>query len=666
MTSPRSTQKFTLRNSALAIGGCALLLIVLVALLWSLFTTSDDDIFSHVSTVAGTGGEFGETFGIVVKGRDIYVSDGQNGKIWRVKGGNTEVFAEGLHTPSAIAFDGDGNLIVADSGTHTIKSVNSKGEVLTIAGVENRAGFADGDAATAMFNAPIGIAVDKNKIYVADTYNDKIRVLENGKVSTIAKGFDTPCGIAIWRDKLLVADTGARKIRVIEPDGSVWTLAGNDDGEIKDGLPLSASFVQPTALAVDKNNSILVADGNAIRQIDVGVISTVRTITDESRGLNDGAILRARFNRPSGLAFETSGNLLVADNENRLVRRLTASKYGHEITSDEITALRGTAEEFRNAAPPRWPFDPPGAKRDIAGTLGEIRGEMNEGNDQVWFHNGLDIAGAYGETARFIRDEKVLRPIAVDNFGNLRESLRMPMLGYIHIRVGRDANEKPFGDARFLFGKTNGKIDGVRVPRGAQFTAGEAIGTLNAMNHVHLIAGRSGAEMNALDALSLPNLTDTRPPTIENITLFDESRRAIETTNAASRIKLSGKIRIVARAFDQVDGNSERRRLGVYKLGYQLLKSDETALSDINWTIWFDRLSPREGVSFVYANGSKSGVTGETIFDYNVTNVVNGDAFRESYFDAAMLSNGNYTLRVFAADYFGNESFKELNIEVLR
>jgi len=666
MTSPRSTQKFTLRNSALAIGGCALLLIVLVALLWSLFTTSDDDIFSHVSTVAGTGGEFGETFGIVVKGRDIYVSDGQNGKIWRVKGGNTEVFAEGLHTPSAIAFDGDGNLIVADSGTHTIKSVNSKGEVLTIAGVENRAGFADGDAATAMFNAPIGIAVDKNKIYVADTYNDKIRVLENGKVSTIAKGFDTPCGIAIWRDKLLVADTGARKIRVIEPDGSVWTLAGNDDGEIKDGLPLSASFVQPTALAVDKNNSILVADGNAIRQIDVGVISTVRTITDESRGLNDGAILRARFNRPSGLAFETSGNLLVADNENRLVRRLTASKYGHEITSDEITALRGTAEEFRNAAPPRWPFDPPGAKRDIAGTLGEIRGEMNEGNDQVWFHNGLDIAGAYGETARFIRDEKVLRPIAVDNFGNLRESLRMPMLGYIHIRVGRDANEKPFGDARFLFGKTNGKIDGVRVPRGAQFTAGEAIGTLNAMNHVHLIAGRSGAEMNALDALSLPNLTDTRPPTIENITLFDESRCAIETTNAASRIKLSGKIRIVARAFDQVDGNSERRRLGVYKLGYQLLKSDETALSDINWTIWFDRLSPREGVSFVYANGSKSGVTGETIFDYNVTNVVNGDAFRESYFDAAMLSNGNYTLRVFAADYFGNESFKELNIEVLR
>ncbi|MBK8304160.1 MAG: hypothetical protein IPK98_12435 [Chloracidobacterium sp.] len=61
---------------------------------------------------------------------------------------------------------------------------------------------------------------------------------------------------------------------------------------------------------------------------------------------------------------------------------------------------------------------------------------MKPGSDQVWFHNGLDIAGAYGETARFVRDEKVLRPIAAENFGTLRELIRMPTLGYIHIRLG--------------------------------------------------------------------------------------------------------------------------------------------------------------------------------------------------------------------------------------
>lgn len=667
MTSPRSTQKFTIRNSVLTIGGCVILLLALIALLWNLFATSDDPEFTHASTVAGFGGEFGETFGIAVKGSEIYVSDGQHGKIWRVVGGETQVFAEGLHTPSAIAFDDKGNLIVADSGTHTIKSVNSSGEVSTIAGVENRAGFADGDAATALFNAPIGIAINGSKIYVADTYNDRIRIIENSKVTTLAdKDFDTQTGLAIWRDKLLVADTGNRKIRVVEPDGSVWTLAGNGDSELKDGLLLSASFVQPIAIAINKNGSIFVADGNAIRQINIGVISTVRTITNEHRGLKDGAILRARFNRPSGLAFDRNNDLLVADSENRLVRRLSVNKSGREIGLYDIEQINGRVEDFRNAAPPRWPYHPHDAKRDIAGTLGEIRGEMTEGSDQVWFHNGLDIAGAYGETARFIRDEKVLRPIAVDNFANLRESLRMPTLGYIHVRVGRDANETPFRDARFLFTKENGKLAQIRVPRGTEFNAGDAIGTLNAMNHVHLIAGRSGGEMNALAALSLPNLTDTRPPTIEKVMLFDENKREIETTNAASRIKLLGKIRIVARAFDQVDGNAERRRLGVYKLGYQLLKNDGTQVSDVNWTILFNRFPPHEAVPFAYANGSRSGATGETIFDYIVTNFVNDDAYRNGFLDTTTIENGNYTLRVFAADYFGNASFKDLNIEVIR
>src|SRR5690606_12035630 len=108
----------------------------------------------------------------------------------------------------------------------------------------------------------------------------------------------------------------------------------------------------------------------------------------------------------------------------------------------------------------------------------------------VWFHNGLDIAGGYGETARFVRDEKVLLPTAAENFGTLRELLRMPTLGYIHIRLGRDANGVRFDGVRFQFrSDAAGKLSGVRIPRGNKFRAGEAIGTLNPMNHVHLIAG---------------------------------------------------------------------------------------------------------------------------------------------------------------------------------
>ena len=184
------------------------------------------------------------------------------------------------------------------------------------------------------------------------------------------------------------------------------------------------------------------------------------------------------------------------------------------------------------------------------------------------------------------------------------------------------------------------------------------------MNHVHLIAGRSGAEMNALDALIFPNVTDSRIPTIEKVTLFDENWHEIETEANNTRIKLSGKTRIVVRAYDQADGNSERRRLGVYKVGYRILGSDGP-LTDIKWTITFDRMPPSDAVNLVYAAGSKSGATGETIFNYIATNYVNGDEFHEDFLDTASLENGMYTLRICAADYFGNTSFRDINFEVL-
>jgi hypothetical protein len=98
------------------------------------------------------------------------------------------------------------------------------------------------------------------------------------------------------------------------------------------------------------------------------------------------------------------------------------------------------------------------------------------------FTTDLILPAAYGEIARFIRDEKVLQPVAASNFNTLRELIRMPSIGYIHLRLGRDSSSKPFGDPRFQFQTDlTGKLSGVRVARGTKFNAGEPIGTLNAM-----------------------------------------------------------------------------------------------------------------------------------------------------------------------------------------
>jgi DNA-binding beta-propeller fold protein YncE len=141
---------------------------------------------------------------------------------------------------------------VADAGSHTIKKIKPTGEIQLIAGVENQAGYADGESRAALFLAPVGVAVLGEKIYVADTYNDRIRVIEpNGVVSTVAGSeqgfadgdkfsakFDTPCGIAALGDgKLIVADLGNRRLRIVETSGRLPATAN--------GIWLTERFRKP-------------------------------------------------------------------------------------------------------------------------------------------------------------------------------------------------------------------------------------------------------------------------------------------------------------------------------------------------------------------------------------------------------------------------------------
>ena len=634
--------------------------------------------FTTVMTIAGMNGEMGEPFGAAVKDGEIYISDGQAGKIWKfVKGSPPAEFARGLHTPSAIAFDGEGNLLVADTGSHTVRKIDRSGAVTLVAGIEGKSGDADGPATSATFNGPIGIAaLEDGSIAVADTYNDRIRIIKDGTVTTLAGSirgfsegtgtaarFDTPSSVAAWTDgRVLVADTLNSRIRIVEPDGRVWTLTGRSgEEEQRDGLLIEASFIRPSVIANGKNGDLFIADGNVVRVIRNRPIHVVETLSKPLRGFIDGPPAASTFNRISGLAMDDDGELAIADSDNGAVRVLSTTDVSKTEAGIVDRRRRSDPAEFRGRRPARWPYIPPEAKRDIAGTLGEIRGHILDDASNVWFHNGLDIAGGYGEQATFIRDEKVLNPISAENFNTSRELVRLPTVGYIHIRLGRDAGDRPLGDDRFQF---DPGMKGVRVRRGAVFNAGDIIGTLNALNHVHLIAGPSGDEMNALAALGLPGVSDSIAPVIEKTAFFDENWQPIETEKPAERITITRNTRIVVDAYDRMDGNPERRRLGVYRLGYQVLNPDGTAAAGVNWNINFDRNPAPEAVRIAYAPGSRSGATGETSLRYVVTNKVSGDRYSEGFFEPAQFRPGEYILRVFAADYFGNSSSKDINIEV--
>jgi len=119
----------------------------------------------------------------------------------------------------------------------------------------------------------------------------------------------------------------------------------------------------------------------------------------------------------------------------------------------------------------------------------------------------VDVPGAFGETVRALRTERVLPPFAVQGFGTSRERIRLPFFGYVHLRVGRDRQNHPFADDRFIFQRDErGELIGLRVPRGTTFAEGEALGTLNEQYHVHLIAGPVGAEANAFSVVEFPSI----------------------------------------------------------------------------------------------------------------------------------------------------------------
>jgi DNA-binding beta-propeller fold protein YncE len=657
---------------------------------------------SEVFTVAGASGgaaRFTEPFGIAVANdATIYVTDGDAGELWQIKpDGRASVLVGNLDTPSEVALAPDGSLLIAETGAHVIRRVHpADGRTEIVAGVTGRAGYLDGSGAQALFNAPVGVAVGSDgSIFVADTYNDRIRAIDReGNVRTLAGAgeasfadastgaqaqFDTPCGIAVAPDgALIIADTGNNRLRRVEQNGSVSTVAGTGERSSMDGVPTVASFNEPTGVAVDKDGRIYVADarGSVLRVCELKTSPQVSTLAGVSgAGFQDGPLEIVQLNHPASIALAPDGTILFTDAGNKIVRAIVGAgrEHGALLSADAQSALIPTAAQMRAAAEPRWPYEPPDRRREIAATFGEIRGALTENDKHAYFHNGLDIPGAYGEIARAVRTERILNPLPIEDVGTARERIRFPTLGYIHLRIGRDVNDRLLDETKFIAVRdAAGRITRVRVRRGTRFTAGEAIGTLNNQYHVHLIAGTVGAEYNALAALELPGIKDTVAPTIEKngVSFFDNAWREIRAdAKGKERLTVEGDVRIVVRAYDQMDGNAARRRLGIYRLGYQVLAADGSpapGFAEPLVTISFESL-PRDesGAQLAYAEGSRAGATGETIFAYIVTNLVRDREAKADVWSTSKLPAGDYLVRVFAEDFFGNRATQDTPVRVI-
>jgi hypothetical protein len=231
----------------------------------------------------------------------------------------------------------------------------------------------------------------------------------------------------------------------------------------------------------------------------------------------------------------------------------------------------------------------------------------------------------------------------------------------MHIRVGRDRTDAATSDwATILADPISGKPARVRVRRGTHVAAGELLGSVNRFRHVHLNIGPQGEEGNAL-RVGLPGLVDTVPPVIApgGITLTDRGGHPL-TERVRNRLLVTGPVRVVVEAYDRMDDSPPRRRLGVYRVGYQVLRPDGTptpAFVQPHIAITFDRLPPdSDAPPSLYALGSGIPFYGTrmTRYLYIATSRVDRGTVVEAPWEPGPLPPGDYVLRVVAEDAFGN------------
>jgi sugar lactone lactonase YvrE len=660
-----------------------------------------------VTTLAGRGtpgfsdddagdAEFSDPFGVAI-GPDgaVYVADaGENNRIRRISQGRVVTVAgsarEGLadgvgrdaafHTPSGVAVAADGSLYVADTGNHAVRRITPELNVVTIAG-SGTSGYRDGDAIDAEFDGPVGIAVGRDgSVFVADTYNDRIRRIDAaGLVTTVAGSgvaglvdgaatsarFDTPAGIAVESDRsLLVADSGNHVVRRVDLDAGLVTtmeIVSTDGSDV--------SLFTPAGIAVGPRGTIYVSDRRG-RVVQVQNDGVARLLAGSVSGFADDVGLSARFSAPAGLAVDAHGAVVVADAGNYVIRRLSPPNPSVPAPPRSPSMPR-PGEWLVNPAEWRllWPIDPQSEPREVAGTMGEPRGPAENGRER--FHAGLDIQAEHGLEVRAVRRGKIDRLLPAQAHGTINESLSIGPLTYVHLRVGRGRDDRAIDPDRFLpLADDAAQVTRMRVRRGTRIDSGDVIGTVNRFNHVHLNAGPPGREVNPL-LLGLPGFTDTVPPSIapRGIELLDDVGRPF-VLRQRRRLVVTGRVRVVVDAWDRSDGNTPSRRLGLFRLGYQVMHPGgrpAAGFEEPRETIRFDRLGAGpDAPRFVYAEGSGIAAYGyrRTRYLYTVTNRLQAGEAEQGFWETRALEDGDYILRVVVADTAGNEAIGDVAVTI--
>lgn len=262
---------------------------------------------------------------------ELYVAEGRSRPLRRISPqGGVVQFSEGGRD---VAVDLAGNAVIADGGF--VRRLTRQSTAVIAGNGQYFFGGENGMATEARLRAPSGLAMDRaGNLYIADRENHRVRRLGvDGKILTVAG--TGVAGAMTAATAATAAPLNQPSSVAVDPEGAVWVIdAGNravrrfwPGGRMEPGL--TTGLRNPTGLAIDAAGNLYIADAGQHRVLSYsprdGSLAPVAGTGVAGNGGDGKAPLLAELNRPTGLAFDADGQLLICDTGNSRIRRVTSA-----------------------------------------------------------------------------------------------------------------------------------------------------------------------------------------------------------------------------------------------------------------------------------------------------------------------------------------------------